>query len=66
MLLGWVRRRKTGQAPAPPARIVLACAGPGVTNAAVAAVPGPSLVTAPKGRRAPLGSAATSGCWPSG
>src|SRR5919205_2171063 len=36
-LQGWVRRRKTGQALATRARIVLACAEPGATNGGVAA-----------------------------
>src|SRR3712207_9433174 len=35
-LQGWVRRRKTGQALATRARIVLACAEPGSTNGGVA------------------------------
>src|SRR3982750_3860316 len=37
---GWVRRRKTGQALATRARIVLACAEPGSTNGGGAAAPG--------------------------
>jgi hypothetical protein len=36
-LQGWVRRRKTGQALATRARIVLACAEPSSTNGGVAA-----------------------------
>src|SRR3712207_9565930 len=41
-LRGWVRRRKTGQALATRARIVLACAEPGSTNGGVAAALGVS------------------------
>src|SRR3712207_8116849 len=44
-LQGWVRRRKTGQALATRARIVLACAGPGSTNGGVAAALGVSRPT---------------------
>ena len=35
-LQGWARRRKTGQALATRARVVLACAEPGCTNGGVA------------------------------
>jgi transposase len=45
LLQGWVRRRKTGQALATRARIVLACAAPGGTNGAVAAALGVSRTT---------------------
>ena len=47
-LQGWVRGRKTGQALATRARIVLACAEPGSTNGRVAAAPGviPTRLTA--------------------
>src|SRR3712207_9261114 len=41
-LQGWARRRKTGQALATRARIVLACAEPGTTNGGVAAALGGS------------------------
>jgi transposase len=51
VLLEWVRRRKTAQALALRARIVLACAEPGATNTAVAAALGLSLMTVSKWRR---------------
>ena len=44
-LQGWARRRKTGQAPATRARIVLACAAPGSTNGGVAQALGVSRAT---------------------
>ena len=50
-LQGWVRRRKTGQALAARARIVLACAGPGSTNGDVAAALGVSRPTVALWRR---------------
>src|SRR4051794_38707745 len=48
---GWVRRRKTGQALATRARIVLACAEPGSTNGGVAAALGVSRPTVALWRR---------------
>ena len=50
-LQSWARRRKTAQALAQRARIVLACAEPGATNTAVAAQLGLSLMTVSKWRR---------------
>src|SRR4029453_11723188 len=50
-LQGWVRRRKTGQALATRARIVLACAAPGSTNGGVAAALGVSRPTVALWRR---------------
>jgi transposase len=50
-LQGWVRRRKTGQALATRARIVLACAEPGSTNGGVAAALGVSRPTVALWRR---------------
>ena len=50
-LQGWVRRRKTGQALATRARIVLACAEPGSTNGDVAAALGVSRPTVVLWRR---------------
>src|SRR3712207_2482136 len=50
-LPGWVRRRKTGQAPATRARIILACAEPGSTNGGVAAALGVSRPTVALWRR---------------
>ena len=50
-LQGWVRRRKTGQALATRARIVLACAEPGSTNGDVAAALGVSRPTVALWRR---------------
>jgi transposase len=50
-LQGWVRRRKTGQALAIRARIVLACAEPGSTNGGVAAALGVSRPTVALWRR---------------
>jgi transposase len=50
-LQGWVRRRKTGQALATRARIVLACAEPGATNGGVAAALGVSRPTVALWRR---------------
>src|SRR5215217_3551174 len=50
-LQGWVRRRKTGQALATRARIVLACAAPGGTNGGVAERPGVSRPTVALWRR---------------
>ena len=50
-LRGWVRRRKTGQALATRARIVLACAEPGSTNGGVAAALGVSRPTVALWRR---------------
>jgi transposase len=50
-LRGWVRRRKTGQAPASRARIVLACAAPGSTNGGVAEALGVSRPTVALWRR---------------
>ena len=47
----WARRRKTAQALALRSRIVLACAEPGVTNTALAARLGASLLTVSKWRR---------------
>ena len=49
-LQSWARRRKTAQAQALRARIVLACAEPGTTNTAVAARLGLSLMTVSKWR----------------
>ena len=51
LLQGWVRRRKTAQALATRARIVLACAEPGGTNGAVAAALGVSRTTVALWRR---------------
>lgn len=51
VLLDWTRRRKTAQALALRARIVLACAEPAATNTAVAAALGLSLMTVSKWRR---------------
>src|SRR5215217_3215346 len=50
-LQGWVRRRKTGQALATRARIVLACAEPGSTNGGIAAALGVSRPTVALWRR---------------
>src|SRR3712207_2098739 len=50
-LQGWARRRKTGQALATRARIVLACAEPGSTNGGVAAALGVSRPTVALWRR---------------
>src|SRR5215208_2697859 len=50
-LQGWVRRRKTGQALATRARIVLACAEPSSTNGGVAATLGVSRPTVALWRR---------------
>src|SRR4051794_22384075 len=50
-LQGWARRRKTGQALATRARIVLACAAPGSTNGGVAAALGVSRPTVALWRR---------------
>jgi transposase len=50
-LQGWVRRRKTGQALATRARVVLACAEPGSTNGGVAAALGVSRPTVALWRR---------------
>ena len=50
-LRGWVRRRKTGQALATRARIILACAEPGSTNGGVAAALGVSRPTVALWRR---------------
>src|SRR3954451_12650030 len=50
-LQGWVRLRKTGQALATRARIVLACAEPGSTNGGVAAALGVSRPTVALWRR---------------
>jgi transposase len=50
-LQGWVRRRKTGQALATRARIVLACAEPGSTNGGVAGALGVSRPTVALWRR---------------
>src|SRR5919107_4795329 len=50
-LQGWVRRRKTGQALAIRARILLACAEPGSTNGGVAAALGASRPTVALWRR---------------
>jgi len=50
-LEGWTRRRKTAQALATRARIVLACAEPGATNGAVAAALGVSRPTVALWRR---------------
>ncbi len=50
-LQGWVRRRKTGQALATRARIVLACAEPGSTNGDAAAALGVSRPTVALRRR---------------
>jgi transposase len=50
-LRGWVRRRKTGQALATRARIVLACAEPGSTNGGVAQALGVSRPTVALWRR---------------
>src|SRR3712207_2244874 len=50
-LQGWARRRKTGQALATRARIVLACAEPGSTNGGVAAATGVSRPTVAPWRR---------------
>jgi transposase len=50
-LEGWTRRRKTAQALALRARIVLACAGPGATNGAVAGALGVSRPTVATWRR---------------
>ena len=57
VLRNWARRRKTAQALALRARIVLACAEPAATNTAVAAALGLSLMTVSKwrGRFARLG-----------
>jgi transposase len=51
VLLGWTRRRKTAQALALRARIVLACADSGATNTAIAEAMGLSLMTVSKWRR---------------
>lgn len=51
VLLDWIRRRKTAQALALRARIVLACAEPAATNTAIAAELGLSLMTVSKWRR---------------
>lgn len=51
VLLDWIRRRKTAQALALRARIVLACAEPAATNTAIAAELRLSLMTVPKWRR---------------
>ncbi|MBV8869257.1 MAG: IS630 family transposase [Acetobacteraceae bacterium] len=50
-LQGWVRRRKTGQALATRARIVLACAEPGTSNGGVAETLGVSRTTVALWRR---------------
>ena len=50
-LQGWVRRRKTGQALAARARIILACAEPGSTNGGVAETLGVSRTTVARWRR---------------
>src|SRR5215218_10460610 len=50
-LQGWTRRRKTAQAQATRARIVLACAEPGSTNGGVAAALGVSRPTVALWRR---------------
>src|SRR4029453_13176639 len=50
-LQGWVRRRKTGQALATRARIILACAEPISTNGGVAAALGVSRPTVALWRR---------------
>ena len=50
-LQGWVRRRKTGQALATRARVVLACAESGSTNGGVAAALGVSRPTVALWRR---------------
>ena len=50
-LQGWIRRRKTGQALATRARIVLACAEPSSTNGGVAAALGVSRPTVALWRR---------------
>jgi transposase len=50
-LQGWVRRRKTGQALAARARIILACAEPGSTNGNVAETLGVSRTTVALWRR---------------
>jgi transposase len=51
VLLGWTRRRKTAQALALRARIVLACADSAATNTAIAEAMGLSLMTVSKWRR---------------
>src|SRR5919199_3079652 len=51
LLQGWIRRRKTGQALATRARIVLACAEPGTTNGGVAGRLGVSRATVALWRR---------------
>ena len=51
VLLGWSRRRKTAQALALRARIVLACADSTATNTAIAESMGLSLMTVSKWRR---------------
>ena len=51
VLLGWSRRRKTTQALALRARIVLACADSAATNTAIAEAMGLSLMTVSKWRR---------------
>ena len=51
VLLNWSRRRKTAQALALRARIVLACADSPATNMAIAEAMGLSLMTASKWRR---------------
>jgi transposase len=68
VLLNWTRRRKTAQALALRARIVLACAEPAVTNTAVAAALGLSLMTVSKwrGRFARLGLAGLDDAFRSG
>ena len=50
-LEGWIRRRKTAQALAVRARIVLACAEPGTINGAVAQASGVSCQTVATWRR---------------
>ncbi len=50
-LQGWARRRKTAQALATRARIVLACAEPGATNGGVAETLGVSRPTVALWRR---------------
>jgi FixJ family two-component response regulator len=50
-LEGWTRRRKTAQALAVRARIVLACAAPGATNLGVAQALGVSRPTVALWRR---------------
>src|ERR687898_944098 len=50
-LQGWVRRRKTGQALATRARIILACAEAGSTNGGVAAALGVGPLTVAPWRR---------------